>query len=78
MLSVRHEDDLDTLLRTSPVAFGFCVNGAFFRQDNYLLNYEIGPNLKVENENYVSKCLVVNDGQKENKRGDDEQRTPAN
>lgn len=67
LLSVRNEVDLDHLIRTSPVAFGFCINGAFFRHENSLLNYEIGPNLKVDNENYISKCRVLNDGQKENK-----------
>jgi len=50
------------------VAFGFCINGAFFREENYLLNYEIGPNLKVHNENFISKCRIINDGQKENKK----------
>ena len=39
------------------------INGGFLRQENneqcYLFNYEIGPNLKVKNENYISKCLVV-------------------
>ncbi len=50
------------------MAFGFCINGAFYRQETYLLNYEIGPNLKNDNENYVSKCLIINDGQKENKK----------
>ncbi len=68
LLSVQNEEDLDDLLRMSPVAFGFCLNGAFFRQENYLLNYEIGPNLKIDNENYISKCLVIHDGQKENKK----------
>jgi len=68
LLSVRNKEDLDNLLHISPVAFGFCVNGTFFRQESYLLNYEIGPNLKIDNENYISKCLIINDGQKENKK----------
>jgi len=68
LLSVRSEEDLDNLLRKSPVAFGFCINGAFLRQENYLLNYEIGPNLKIDNENYISKCVIINDCQKENKK----------
>jgi hypothetical protein len=67
LLSVKTEEDLDNLLGISPVAFGFCINGAFFRQQNYLINYEIGPNIKVDNENYISKCLIINDEQKENK-----------
>jgi hypothetical protein len=67
LLSVRDEESLDNLLHISPVAFGFCINGAFFREENYLLNYEIGPNLKVHNENFISKCRIINDGQKENK-----------
>ena len=67
LLTVRNEEDLDHLLQASPVAFGFCVNGAFFREENYLLSYEIGPNIKSVNENLISKCRVINDGQKENK-----------
>ncbi|UJR33506.1 hypothetical protein I4U23_020951 [Adineta vaga] len=70
LLSVRNEEDLDNLLRISPVAFGFCINGAFFREENSLLNYEIGPNLKNSNENFISKCRIINDGQKENKGND--------
>jgi hypothetical protein len=68
LLSVRNEEDLDNLLRISPVAFGFCINGTFCGQENYLLSYEIGPNLKVDNENYINKCVIINDGQKENKK----------
>lgn len=71
LLSIGSEQELDNLLRLSPVAFGFCVNGTFFHQDNYILNYEIGPNLKIENENYIDKRLVINDGQKENKKDDE-------
>lgn len=56
---MRNEDDLDNLLRTSPVAYGFCVNAGFAHQTNYLLNYEIGPNLKMDQENFVSKCRIV-------------------
>ena len=77
LLSVQNETDLDTLLRTSPVAFGFCINGTFFREVNYLLNYEIGPNLKTANENFISKCRVINDGQKENKN-DGKKKTSLN
>jgi hypothetical protein len=68
LLTVQNEEDLDNLLRVSPVAFGFCINGAFFRHEKYLLNYEIGANLKTDNENYINKCLIINDGQKENKK----------
>lgn len=50
------------------MAFGFAINGSFFREKNYLFNYEIGPNLKVDNENYINKCLIINDDQKENQR----------
>ncbi len=63
LLSVRNQEDLDNLLRTSPAAFGFSINGGFLRQ-SYLFNYEIGPNLNLENENYVNKCLVINNEQK--------------
>jgi hypothetical protein len=45
------------------VAYGFCVNGGFFRKQNgehsRLVNYEIGPNLNSDGENYVSKCVVL-------------------
>ncbi|CAF1397159.1 unnamed protein product [Adineta steineri] len=68
LLSIHNEEDLDNLFRISPVAFGFCVNGSFFRDENSLLSYEIGPNLKSPNENYISKCRIINDGQKENKK----------
>jgi hypothetical protein len=60
LLSVRNEDDLDQLLRSSPVAYGFCINGGFYHQPTHLLNYEIGPNLKMDDENYISKCRIVN------------------
>jgi hypothetical protein len=66
LLAVSNENELDNVLRTSPVAFGFCLNGAFFRQNNYLFSYEIGPNLNVEHENYISKRLILNDSQQEN------------
>lgn len=68
LLAVKDEEDLDNLVRQSPVAFGFAINGTFFRQESYLLNYEVGPNLKVDHENYISKCLIINDDQKENKK----------
>jgi len=45
-------------------AFGFSITGGFLRQECYLFNYEIGLNLNVENENYVSKCLVNDTEQK--------------
>ncbi|CAF2854471.1 unnamed protein product [Rotaria sp. Silwood2] len=77
LLSVRNEEDLDNLLHTSPVAFGFCINGTFYCQQNYLINYEIGPNLKIDNENYISKRLIINDDQKINQR-DDECKTVLN
>ena len=77
LLAVRNEQDLDHLFQTSPVAFGFCVNGAFFNQQHHLLNYEIGPNLKINNENYISKRRIISDGQKENKaEGINQHRTP--
>ena len=59
LLSVKDEDDLDRLLQVSPVAYGFSINGGFFHQLSHLFNYEIGPNLKMPNENYISKCRVV-------------------
>ncbi|CAF3661907.1 unnamed protein product [Rotaria sordida] len=71
LFAVRNEKDLDNLLRISPVAFGFCINGAFYRQQNYLLNYEIGPNLKTDNDNYISKCLIINNDQKIDQRNDE-------
>ncbi|CAF0727730.1 unnamed protein product [Adineta ricciae] len=77
LLSVRNEEDLDRLLRISPVAFGFCINGAFFRDEHCLLNYEIGPNIKLANENFISKCRIINEGQKENK-GNDQSETILN
>lgn len=68
LLSIKNEQELDNLCRTNAVAFGFCINGGFFRQQNYLLNYEIGPNLNIDNHNYISKCLVLNNDQKENRK----------
>lgn len=68
LLSIRNEKDLDNLLHLSPVAFGFCINGTFFREKNYFFNYEIGPNPKIDNGNYISKCVIINDEQKENKK----------
>lgn len=59
LLSAKNEDDLDNILYSSPVAYGFSVNGGFFTQPNHLFNYELGPNLKLENENYLSKCWIV-------------------
>lgn len=66
LLAVPNEEELDQLLRTSPVAFGFCINGVFFTQAQHMLNYEVGPNLKRHNANYVSKCRIFNEEQKEN------------
>jgi hypothetical protein len=60
LLSVKNEEDLDKLLRSSPVAYGFCINGGFYHQPDHLLNYEIGPNLEIEQENYISKCRLIN------------------
>ncbi len=57
-------------MRTSPTAFGFSINGGFLQQ-SYLFNYEIGMNLNAENENYVSKCLVINNEQKQDRIDDD-------
>ena len=59
LLSVRNEIELDQLLRASPSAYGFSMNGGFYHQLDHLLNYEIGPNLDTENENYISKCWIV-------------------
>lgn len=61
LLSVIDEADLDRLLQASPVAYGFSINAGFHRQTDHLLNYEIGPNLTKDKENYISKCWIVND-----------------
>ncbi|CAF3656872.1 unnamed protein product [Rotaria sp. Silwood1] len=60
LLSIQNEDELDKLLYSLPVAYGFCVNGGFIHQSKYLFNYEIGPNINIDNENYISKCLIIN------------------
>lgn len=60
LLSVQNEDHLDKLLQASPVAYGFCVNGGFYHQPDHLINCEVGPNLNVDDENYISKCWIVN------------------
>jgi len=60
LLSIENEDELDKLLETSPVAYGFSINGGFIHQLNHLVNYEIGPNLNIENKNYISKCWIIN------------------
>jgi len=70
LLSIQNQEDLDHLFRTSPTAFGFSINGGFLQQ-SYLFNYEIGTNLNIENENYVNKCLVINNEQKQNRIDDD-------
>ncbi|CAF3079823.1 unnamed protein product [Rotaria socialis] len=66
LLSVANENQLDELVHTVPIAYAFCINGAFFREHNHetchLLNYELGPGLNSK-ENFVSKCLVVNNVQ---------------
>ncbi|CAF1555887.1 unnamed protein product [Rotaria sp. Silwood1] len=82
LLSVVDENELDKLLHETPIAYGFCINGGFFRADNnqqcYLLNYELGPNLnsddKMINKNFISKCLVLNNEQYEQykKKNDDD------
>ncbi|CAF4019045.1 unnamed protein product, partial [Rotaria magnacalcarata] len=63
LLSVANENQLDELVHTVPIAYAFCINGAFFRKHNHetchLFNYELGPGLNSK-ENFVSKCLVVN------------------
>ena len=59
VLAAKDEQDLDRLLRASPVAYGFAINGGFYHQQDHLLNYELGPNLSIPNENYISKCRVV-------------------
>jgi hypothetical protein len=63
LLSVKNQQDLDNFFHTSPAAFGLSINGGFLQQ-SYLFNYEIGPNLNIQNENYISKCLVINHEQK--------------
>lgn len=60
LLSIQNENELDNLIHSSPVAFGFCINAGFIRQPNHLLNYEIGPNLNNDNENYISKRCIIN------------------
>lgn len=65
LLAVENPQDLDQLFQTKPCAFGFSLNGGFLKQD-YLFNYEIGPNRNVSNENYISKCLILNNEQKQN------------
>lgn len=40
------------------------MNGGFLQED-YLVNYEIGPNRNVPNTNYISKCLILNKTEKE-------------
>jgi hypothetical protein len=71
LLSVRNQEDLDHLYYTSPIAFGFSINGGFIQQQNheqcYLFNYEIGLNINNENENDASKCLLINNEQKQDK-----------
>ena len=64
LLSVQNEAELDQILNSSSVAYGFCINAGFFYQQDYLLNYEIGPNLKLENTNYVSKCRIIDSEEK--------------
>ncbi|UJR13728.1 hypothetical protein I4U23_000738 [Adineta vaga] len=60
LLSIRNEEELDQLIRSSPVAYGFCINGGFIHEKSHLLNYEIGPNLDEDNQNYISKCRIIN------------------
>ncbi|CAF1288173.1 unnamed protein product [Rotaria sordida] len=66
LLSITDENQLDELIRTVPIAYGFCINCAFFRVHNqdtcYLINYELGPKLNNE-KNFISKCLVLNNEQ---------------
>lgn len=59
LLSIQNENELDQMVNSSPVAFGFCINGGFIHQSKYLLNYEIGPNISVNDQNYVSKCFIT-------------------
>ena len=66
LLSIENEVQLDDLLRTTPIAYGFCINGAFLNRPDqakpYLLNYELGPSLESD-KNFISKCLVLNSEQ---------------
>ncbi|CAF1119911.1 unnamed protein product [Adineta steineri] len=78
LLSVKNEEELDKLIHASPAAYGFCINGGFIHQCNYLLNYEIGPNLNIDNENYISKCRIINNEDNLEKKNDDEYSTAFN
>jgi hypothetical protein len=70
LLAVKNQEDLDNLCRNSPSAFGFSINCGFL-QESYLLNYEIGSNQNVDNENYVNKCVIINEEQEsKNIKGD--------
>ena len=61
LLSIENQAQLDNLIQSVPVAFGFCINGCFFMENDQLLNYEVGPNLKIDDENLISKRFVVNE-----------------
>ena len=71
LLSVQNEVELDKLLHSSPIAFGFSLNGGFFHQQTYLFNYEIGPNFNVKNQNYISKCRIINNDEYIEKNDED-------
>ncbi|CAF2562125.1 unnamed protein product [Rotaria sp. Silwood2] len=66
LLSIADENQLDELIHTIPIAYAFCINGAFFRVRNkdtcHLINYELGPKFNSET-NFVSKCLILNNEQ---------------
>ena len=66
LLSIADENQLDELLHTVPIAYGFCINGVFFHVHNqetcHLINYEVSPRLNDE-KNFISKCLVLNNEQ---------------
>lgn len=64
LLSIKNQEDLDNFFETVPSAFGFSVNGGFLNE-SYLFNYEIGTNLNIENKNYISKCLIINNERKQ-------------
>lgn len=65
LLTIENQKDLDHFFQNIPSAFGFSINGGFLKQ-SYLFNYEIGSNLNIENKNYISKCLILNNEQNQN------------
>lgn len=62
------------MLKSSPIAYSFCINAGFYHHQKYLLNYEIGPDLRVDNENHISKCRILNEMEESNALGNDSTR----